>query len=87
MDSKQAIELKDTAELMVSTDYKDRFKAELYQLGIRLYGLTEMIHKYETGTLPFTPKCSIETLVAQKNYMTEYLEILQVRAEIEGIEL
>ena len=34
------MELKDTIELMQSTDYKDRFKAEYYQL-IERYKKTE----------------------------------------------
>ena len=30
------MELKDTIELMQSSDYKDRFKAEYFQVAIRL---------------------------------------------------
>lgn len=37
------MKLKDTAKLMESGDYKDRFKAEYYQLKIRLNGLSEML--------------------------------------------
>lgn len=39
------MKLKDTAKLMESGDYKDRFKAEYYQLKIRLNGLSEMLKK------------------------------------------
>ena len=35
-------ELKDTVELMQSEDYKKRFKAEYYQLEIRLDKLTDI---------------------------------------------
>ena len=36
-------ELKDTIELMNSSDYKDRFKAEYYQLKIRYTELHAML--------------------------------------------
>lgn len=50
------MKLKDTAKLMESGDYKDRFKAEYYQLKIRLNGLSEMLKKYKAGTLPFVAR-------------------------------
>ena len=37
------MQLKDTVEMMNSEDYKERFKAEYYQLSIRLYNLTSML--------------------------------------------
>ena len=46
-----------------------------------------MLDKYEAGTLEFTPKCSIEILTAQHEFMKAYLHILKERADIEGIEL
>lgn len=48
-------ELKDTIELMNSSDYKDRFKAEYYQLKIRYTKLHAMLVKLEAGKLDFTP--------------------------------
>lgn len=81
------MELKDTIELMESTDYKERFKAEYYQTSIRYNKLHTMIIKYKAGTLNFIPKCSLELLNEQKKYMLMYLATLEVRAEIEGIEL
>lgn len=81
------MELKDTIELMQSYDYKDRFKAEYYQLKIRYYKLREMICKYELGTLEFEPTCPITVLETQSNAMYGYLLSLQYRAEIEGISL
>lgn len=80
-------ELKDTIQLMSSDDYKDRFKAEYYQTKIRYNKLHKMTTKYEAGTLSFTPACSLETLLEQKKCMGMYLHTLEVRAEIEGIEL
>lgn len=81
------MELKDTIELMNSADYKERFKAEYYQTKIRYEKLHKVVIKYEAGTLNFTPSCSIELLKAQKRAMGEYLYNLEVRAEIENINL
>ena len=55
------MQLKDTIKMMNSSDYKERFKAEFYQLLIRLDSLTSMIIKWENNTLDFEPKCSKET--------------------------
>lgn len=76
-----------TADLMNSADYKDRFKAEYYQLKIRMSKLENMIVKYEANTLNFQPLCSIDLLKRQYVIMTDYLHILSVRAEIEDITL
>lgn len=76
-----------TVGLKDSNDFKDRFKAEYYQLKIRYEKLYEMIVKYEAGTLNFEPKCPIELLKQQAKNMGEYLYTLEIRAEIEGIDL
>lgn len=81
------MELQDTIELMKSSDFKDRFRAEYYQLEIRTKKLAYMIAKYEAGTLGFIPKCSIEILNVQYELMRAYLRTLKDRAVIEGIEL
>ena len=81
------MDLLDTIELMKSDDFKDRFRAEYYQLKIRSDKLSTMLGKYAAGTLEFTPKCGIELLTAQHQFMTAYLHILEERADIEGIEL
>ena len=81
------MQLKDTVEIMNSEDFKERFKAEYYQLSIRLYGLTSMLIKWENNMLDFVPKCSKETLENQVIFMKGYLDILRLRAEIEGIDL
>ena len=81
------MQLKDTVEIMISEDFKERFKAEYYQLSIRLYGLTSMLIKWENNMLDFEPKCSKETLENQVIFMKGYLDILRLRAEIEGIDL
>lgn len=72
---------------MNSCDYKDRFKAEYYQAKIRYDKLDDMTVKYEANTLTFTPKCSLELLKEQKKFLGNYIRILKIRAEIEGIKL
>lgn len=81
------MELKDTIELMNSSDYKERFKAEYLQTKIRYEKLHAMTIKYEAGTLDFEPSCSLEILKEQKAYMGNYLRMLEIRAEIEKIDL
>ena len=81
------MELKDTIKLMQSDDYKDRFKAEYYQTKIRYEKLHKMLVKKEAGTLSFTPTCPIAVLLNQSNHMGYYLKQLEIRAEIEGIDL
>ena len=81
------MQLKDTIEMMNSEDFKERFKAEYYQLSLRLYSLTSMLIKWENNMLDFEPKCSKETLENQVIFMKGYLDILRLRAEIEEIYL
>ena len=81
------MELKDTIKLMNSDDYKERFKAEYYQTKIRYDKLHKMLIKYEAGTLGFEPSCPQEILEKQACYMGNYLKYLEIRAEIEKIEL
>lgn len=81
------MELKDTIEMMTSEDYKERFKAEYSQLKIRHDKLNYMLIQHRAGTLGFTPACDITLLEDQLYYMNNYLTILSVRAEIEGIKL
>ena len=81
------MKLSQTIELMNSSDYKDRFKDEYYQTKIRYDKLHKMIVKYEAGTLNFTPSSSLELLKKQKSFMGSYINSLEIRAEIEGINL
>ena len=81
------MELKDTIVMMTSEDYKERFKAEYYQLSLRIYGLTSMLIKWKNNMLDFEPKCSKETLENQVIFMQGYKAILRLRAEIEEIDL
>ncbi|MBQ9741983.1 MAG: hypothetical protein IJV91_13715 [Kiritimatiellae bacterium] len=80
-------DLSNTVNMMESNDYKERFKAEYWQTKIRYDKLHRMTIKYEAGTLDFTPTCSLDLLRRQKANMGNYLNCLEVRAEIEGIDL
>lgn len=80
-------ELKQTVELMNSSDYKERFKAEYYQLKIRYEKLHNMCEKWDKNELDFTPTCSRFTYARQLNAMAFYLKVLEERAVVEKIEL
>lgn len=81
------ITLQQTVSLMNSPDYKERFVAEYMQTKIRYIKLHNMVVKYEAGTLDFTPNCSLELLKHQKSLMGQYLYDLELRAEIEKVNL
>ena len=81
------MELERLIELMKSEDYKDRFRAEFYQLEDRIDKLANMLEKYKAGTLNFTLSCSYELLSYQLQTMNAYKRVLEERAEIEGIEI
>lgn len=81
------MELKDTVDMMLSDDYKERFKAEYYQLKIRHDKLSTMVAKFKAGTLDFTPSCDIKLFEKQIEFMQLYLCMLALRANIENIEL
>lgn len=90
--------LANTVDMMNSADYKERFKAEYYQLKIRYEKLKAFNNKIEAAektSYGFSPKrvempkhdCPYEMLREQQGLMGEYLHILEVRAVIEGIDL
>lgn len=91
------MELKDTIEMMTNIDYKERFKAEYYQTKVRYEKLKKLNTKIEAyGSMPYDKRklneepihdCPYELLRDQQRIMGEYLHILEVRAEIEGIDL
>lgn len=80
-------ELRDTVGLMESSDYKDRFKGEYWQTKIRYNKLHKMVVKYEANTLDFTPTTPLDVLKKQLSYMGMYLYTLEIRAQLEGVEL
>ena len=67
--------------------WQERMQAEYHDLKTRYEKLHRMVTKYEAGTLDFTPDCSLDLLRQQKRHMGEYLHDLEIRAEVEGIEL
>ena len=92
------MELQDTVNAMCSEDYKARFMAEYYQTKIRYEKLKKFNTKIEAARqFEYTvdkfkypmPKhdCPDELLREQQSVMGHYLHILEVRAEMEGIEL
>ena len=85
------IELKDTVDLMKSSDYKERFIAEYTQLKIRYEKLKDFCNKIEvaemTKTEPPKHDCPLELLREQQKYMGQYISILEKRAIIEHIAL
>ena len=99
MKTTKQYELPDTAELMSSKDYQDRFVAEYLQLEIRTAKLESLVNKMMAAEdvnprepdyekfCGFKPTCSTELLYQQLQDMKRYLETLKVRAEIEDIDL
>lgn len=68
-------------------DYQLRFIDEYRQLKERCIKLRKLLTKYDAGVLDFTPKFNADILGQQLEYMDNYLYILEVRAEIEGVDL
>jgi len=81
------VSLEDTIELMKSDDYKERFVAEYMQTKIRYRNLHRLTVKMQAGTLEFIPDAPLSLLKDQKALMGQYLNQLEIRAEIEKIPL
>ena len=79
--------LADTIDLMNSPDYKERFKAEYYQIRIRTLKLRDMCEAWDAGRLSFAPACSRNLYQNQLSRMGAYCRVLRNRAQMEGIEL
>lgn len=89
-------ELKDTITPMMSDNYKELFKAEYMQTKMRYERLKKINVKAEAeglrrvgeicdcGRVDGSP---VSLLREQQRIMGEYLHILELRAELEGIEL
>jgi hypothetical protein len=77
----------ESESIPVEPCWQERMQAEYHDLKTRYEKLHRMVTKYEAGTLDFTPNCSIDLLRQQKRHMGEYLHDLEIRAEIEGVEL
>lgn len=68
-------------------DYKDRMVQEYQELCTRHRKLHNMLVKLDAGTLEFTPTCPSDVLKEQEDVMSKYMRILEVRAEIEDVNL
>lgn len=79
--------LEETVDLMSSEDYKERFRAEYYQVKIRYKKLSDMVTKYAQDKLDFEPTCSLPLLQDQLNAMHYYMFVLEIRAKAEKIKL
>lgn len=77
--------LAQTVDMMLSMDYKERFKAEYYQLKIRTTKLQRMYDNWDS--LSFTPTCDKDTYKTQLTLMKGYLSILEERAKLEKVDL
>lgn len=84
--SKIKMELENTVELMISDDYNNRFRAEYYQLEVRIDKLQTMLEKYRNNQLDFVPKCSYDLLSKQLEAMIQYRDCLLERSIIEDID-
>lgn len=82
---KRPMELADTAEMMMSEDYKERFRAEYGQVSIRHQKLKAMLEKWDKGDLNFTPTCPRSTYDLQIKAMADYIAVLEARAVMEDI--
>lgn len=65
----------------------DKPKREYHETKERYEKLNRLLVKHAAGTLDFTLKCPIELLKAQCEHMSDYLYTLEIRAEIEGVNL
>ena len=79
--------LKHTISMMCSEDYKNRFRAEYYQVIIRYKKLKAMLEMWDNGTLEFTPTCPRSTYDLQIKAMTDYIAVLEARAVMENVDL
>lgn len=83
----EGVECIDAMAALADSSWQDRMKKEYRELKERYEKLHRVVTKYEAGTLDFTPNCSLELLRRQKRHMGEYLHDLEIRAEVEGVEL
>lgn len=81
------MELKETVEMMSNADYKERFKAEYFQLKIRRDKLKAMVEKWDKGELNFQPTCPRGLYSIQLITMNNYLSVLEERAHLEHVPL
>lgn len=74
-----------TVDMMLSEDYKERFKAEYHQVVNRANKLRKLLKGMDDETLDFDPTSPYFLLKWQLRTMDDYIFVLKLRAEIEGI--
>ena len=77
----------ETAKAMLSDDYRERMKAEFYQLKERIDRLDCLLTRWDKGELKFKPNTPYRILTAQLFSMLSYAAILEERCHIEGVDL
>ena len=86
-------EFEETVQMMLSEDYKARFVAEYRQTKIRYERLKKFCNRIEAAHRSSVkldmPKhdCDLDLLREQLNAMGHYIHAMEIRAEIEHIEL
>ena len=77
------MELKDTIEDMISDNYIRRYKAEYNQVCIRISKLVDYLKYYKASD----NSIEIELKAQQLNAMIQYKNILELRANIDKIDI
>lgn len=80
------MELKDTVNLMLSDDWRDRLKAEHLQLKIRFERLIGAINMADQGKGKYRSEEGRAILKSQRDSMANYMMILEWRMKDAGIE-
>lgn len=80
-------EIQKICEMLMSDDYKERFKGEYYLVKDKYDKLKTMCEKWDNGDLDFTPTCPRDIYDNQLDAMYNYMKILETRADIEGVVL
>ena len=78
------IELKDTVDYMISDDWKKRFIAEYAQLITRIDSIVDLMWEDEEKIKKIGP---LDLIDMQVEHMNNYKRILDIRAEIYGIDM
>lgn len=91
MEENTIASLDQTIGYMLSADYKDRFKAEFWQLSLRASKLEHYIKRIKDARAAGEPEpphdCSVELLEEQLDCMYDYCRILLKRGLVEHINL
>lgn len=81
------MKLNETVEMMNSTDYKERFKAEYYQIKTRIYVLQNILSAWDNDKLTFEPTCPRSTYDLQLKAMMEHKALLEMTAVMHNIHI